>query len=422
MAVLLASAQLLGYLAERLFIPRVIGEVGAGLVWGPTVLGSLFPQQFHQLFLGFPTEDKLFAIISQLGLILLMFCSGLQFHTSYTKDDAKISNALIVFSTTLPFLFGWISTYVFDFSSYAGSSGSTTALKIVISLSIAVTSVPVISKIFFDLGIIHSRFSKLIITIAGIHDVFLWVALGIATSMAGYASEPTFSGIAKQVLTVFIFIALSLLLLTQFFKIAAKTGSTAPFRPTSIWYALFAIFVVCTAAGFLHVEVMFGALIAGIAAKLAITGKVFRQLEDSITHISFSWFIPVYFAIVGMQLDLTNQFHLLFFLKFLLFATLTLSIIVYLTCRCLKLDRLTSLNFGVAMNARGGPGIVLSTVAYSAGIINQSLFATLVMLALVTSWFAGTWLRIVTTKGWRLMPGDELLEKKKASNGEADKK
>ena len=73
------------------------------------------------------------------------------------------------------------------------------------------------------------------------------------------------------------------------------------------------------------------------------------------------------------------------------------------------LDHLTSFNFAMAMNARGGPGIVLSTVAFSAGIINQAFFGVLVMLALVTSWFAGSWLRFVVNKGWRLMPSDEGL-------------
>ena len=64
----------------------------------------------------------------------------------------------------------------------------------------------------------------------------------------------------------------------------------------------------------------------------------------------------------------------------------------------------------MTMNARGGPGIVLSTVAFSAGIINQNYFGILsYVLALVTSWFAGSWLRFVLKRGWRLMPGDEVL-------------
>ena len=91
----------------------------------------------------------------------------------------------------------------------------------------------------------------------------------------------------------------------------------------------------------------------------------------------------------------------------MLFATLTQTAAVYITSRIIKQDRFTSFNLGLAINDRGGLGIVLSSVAYTVGIINQEFFKVLVMLALVTSWLPGTWLRIVVSKGWRLMPGDE---------------
>ena len=165
------------------------------------------------------------------------------------------------------------------------------------------------------------------------------------------------------------------------------------------------MFVISAVAGYLNVDTMFGALLAGIGAKLALPSTLFKRLEQSILHISFSWFIPLYFAIVGLKLDLAKHFEPLFFLKFLIFATLAQTIIVFLSCKLIRQDHLTSFNFAMAMNARGGPGIVLSTVAFSAGIINQAFFGVLVMLALVTSWFAGSWLRFVVNKGWRVNAG-----------------
>src|SRR5699024_7990951 len=105
-----------------------------------------------------------------------------------------------------------------------------------------------------------------------------------------------------------------------------------------------------------------------------------------------------------------------FFLKYLLFATIVQTLAVYLTCRSIKLDNLSSFNLATAINDRGGPGIVLASVAYGSGIVNQEMFAVLILLALVTSWIPGTWLRIVVNKGWRLMPGDENLKIQKVSN------
>lgn len=408
-AILLALAHLLGYLAERLMIPRVIGEVAAGLVLGPTLLGYYFPDAFTWLFAGFPQEDRMFGLMYQIGLTLLMFCSGLKFHTKLKKGDGKITTVIVIASTILPFAMGWLAASVIDFKQFLGPANNDFAMKIVIAISIAVTSIPVISKIFNDLGIMHSRFAKLIIAIAGVHDILLWVALGIATSVVGHGGPVTAGTVLWSIGTTAAFVIGTILVLNLLFKKLTIRNGNFLFRASHIGYFLFIMFVVSAIAGYLNVDTIFGALLAGIGAKVTLPSTLFKRLEQSVINISFSWFIPVYFAIVGLKLDLAKHFEPLFFLQYLLFATLAQSIIVFLACKLLRQDRLTSINFAMAMNARGGPGIVLSTVAFAAGIINQDFFGILVMLALVTSWFAGSWLRFVLNKGWRLMPGDEDL-------------
>lgn len=419
MSCLLALAHILGFICEFLLIPRVIGEVSAGLVLGPTLFGYFYPEAFNWMFLGFPTEGKMFGFIYQIGLIMLMFCSGLKFHTTFEKNDGKITTAIVIGSTFIPFVIGWIATSMFNIVPYLGPAQNTFALKIVIAISIAVTSIPVISKIFNDLGIMHSRFAKLIIAIAGIHDILLWVALGIATSIAGLGSPVTAGTVIKGLVTTGLFIFGTLLITIILFKRLTTIKQNLLFRASNLGYFLFVVFILAVIAGKLNVESIFGALLAGIAAKLSLPNTVSDRIEQSISNISFSWFIPIYFATVGLQLDLAKHFNLVFFLKYLLFATIAQTVIVYMTSRLIKLDELTSLNFGIVMNARGGPGIVLSTVAYAAGIINQEFFAILVMLALITSWFAGSWLKFVLNRGWRLMPGDEgLVPERKADEFE----
>ena len=128
------------------------------------------------------------------------------------------------------------------------------------------------------------------------------------------------------------------------------------FRASHIGYFLFIMFVVSAVAGYLNVETMFGALLAGIGAKLALPTTLFKRLEQSVLHISFSWFIPLYFAIVGLKLDLAKHFEPLFFLQFLVLSMLVQSIIVYLACKWIRQDHLTSINFPMTMNAREGAG------------------------------------------------------------------
>ncbi|PLT33363.1 cation:proton antiporter [Bacillus sp. V5-8f] len=409
MGCLLASAHFLGFIAERLFIPRVIGEVAAGLVLGPTLLGHFFPEAFNWMFLGFQTEDKLFGLIYQFGLLMLMFNSGLKFQTNFNKEDVKLISALVVGATIPAFIIGWLAADMFTITPYLGSANNPLAFKIVIAISIAVTSIPVISKIFHDLGIMDTRFSKIVIACAGIHDIILWIALGFATALVSNASLFTAETALKSIGMTLGFIIGTLTIGYILLNHLTFIKQNLLFRASNLGYFLFIMFMLAAIAGRLHVEIIFGALLAGIITKLSLPTDVSASIERGISNISFSWFIPLYFAIVGLQLDLVKNFNPIFFIGYLLFATLTQTVAVYLTSRFLKQDRLTSLNLGLAINDRGGPGIVLSSVAFTSGIINQEFFAVLVLLALITSWIPGTWLRFVMTKGWTLMPGDESI-------------
>jgi Kef-type K+ transport system membrane component KefB len=154
----------------------------------------------------------------------------------------------------------------------------------------------------------------------------------------------------------------------------------------------------------LGVTALFGAFLAGIAASAAKGPKVVAARE-SIRSISFAFFIPVYFATVGLQLDLVRHFDVVFFAWFLLFACLAKSGSVYLGARLAGEGSRASRNLAIATNARGGPGIVLASVTYAAGIISQEFYAALVMLALVTSMLAGTWLGHIVRSGRPLRPG-----------------
>lgn len=411
LAALLLAAHLLGYIAELLYIPKVIGEVAGGLVFGPTCIGYFFPDFYHSLFLGFNSEGELFGLIYQLGLILLMFHTGLKFHSRFKREDGTIAFSLIAASTTLPFLAGWFFTLVFDPMELIGEAGSLIPLQIIVAISIAVTSIPVISKIFTDLGISHSRFAKIVIGVAGIHDILLWVALAAATGMvsAGTSNSGSSLSIFKSMGITFAFLIVCIAVIPWLLKRLTALRANLLYRSSFIGYFIFVLLLLSAASGFLGVDVMYGALMAGIAIKLAFPEEMCARIENSIRGISFSFFIPLYFAIVGLGLNLIRDFDPLFFLGYFVFAVLVQGLVVYLACRIIRCDRLTSLNFAITMNARGGPGIVLGTVTYSLGIINERFYTILIVLALVTSWLAGSWLKFVLKRGLRLMPGDEHL-------------
>jgi len=120
---------------------------------------------------------------------------------------------------------------------------------------------------------------------------------------------------------------------------------------------------------------------------------------ESIKTCSFAFFIPVYFALVGLNIDLVEHLDVGFFLWFALFASIVKGLSVYFGARLAHESSRTSWNLAIAMNARGGPGIVLASVAYGAQIINETFYVALVLLAISTSLLAGTWLEHVARSG-----------------------
>jgi len=157
---ILLSAHSFGYLFHRLKLPRVIGEIFGGVLLGPTVLWNLFRQADSWIFNAFPTEGKLISMISWFGLVLLMFTSGFELQRSFDRKDRKIVIVTLLGSTIIPFLAGWLAPSFYDFSPYLGSKSNLLALKIIVGIAVAVTSIPVISKIFMDLEQLANQFTQ----------------------------------------------------------------------------------------------------------------------------------------------------------------------------------------------------------------------------------------------------------------------
>lgn len=127
-------------------------------------------------------------------------------------------------------------------------------------------------------------------------------------------------------------------------------------------------------------------------AGLAVGGCGESEATERVKAYGLAFFVPIYFAIVGVRLDLLHAFQPAFFVAFFLFACGVKGASVYLGARLSGESFRGSRNFAIAMNARGGPGIILATVALDAGIINANFYASLVMLAILSSLLAGWWL------------------------------
>lgn len=178
-------------------------------------------------------------------------------------------------------------------------------------------------------------------------------------------------------------------------------------RSNTLAFQIVFMLVMTNIALFFGTSPIFGAFVAGILAGTLSTSEEERgtvsidavRAQASIQSFSFAFFIPIYFAIVGLKLDLIHQFDISFFAAFLVYACVGKALSVYAGARVAGEGHESAINLAMALNARGGPAIVMASVAFDAHIISQKFYVDLVLLALVTSVMAGAWLDRVLRKG-----------------------
>jgi Kef-type K+ transport system membrane component KefB len=396
---LVGFAQLLGYLFVRLRQPKVVGEIFAGVVLGPALLGRMpFAARILETA---KHQGNILDFVYWLGLLLLMFLSGAEMQQLFSREERRKVGWLIIVGTGIPFLLGLTFGPWLIRPSLAGPNGNRVSLIIILAVGVAVTSVPVVSKIFADLKILHTRFARLVLGVAVLEDIVLWLALAVATAMAGKVALNPRAMLYHLASTVGFFV-LGLTIVPRAIKRINKARFNVLARYSPTGYAIAVLLAYCAVAGALDVSLVFAAFLAGFAV-VHKKRRLFADALDAIGKVSFAFFIPIYFAIVGLKLDLIRGVSLWMIVAFLV-GTCTVKILsVSLAGRFAGFRGLDLINLAITTNARGGPGIVLASVAFDAGIISSKFYTTLVVAAVLTSQIAGAWLDYVLRKGWPLL-------------------
>ncbi|RPJ33759.1 MAG: cation:proton antiporter [Planctomycetaceae bacterium] len=416
LGVFVGVVHILGYAFERLRQPRLVGEIIAGIMLGPFVLGQLSPSVFRLLFEnpaagGQNKTSVVMSFVYWLGVLLLMFISGSQVRRLLSKENRRETAWILSVGTPLPFflVLGLGLASIIPIEPLVGTKGVKSAALLVLASAVAVTSIPVISRIFHDLKILHTRFASLILGTAVLEDIALWGVLAVATALTKAASLSDQSFLATTTLHVAsttIFMGAALTVFPRMLKRVRVMRRNMIYKSSPLAYAICVLFAYVGAAAYLDVNLVFAAFLAGFGLAGGVAGEerqYFTDALDAIHRFSFSVFIPVYFALVGYRLVFGREFSIVMFLTVLIGSSLVALVSVGLAAKLAGFQKLDILNLAITTNARGGPGIVLASVAYEAGIISAAFYTTLVLTAIVTSQAAGMWLRFVLSKGWPLL-------------------
>ena len=343
--VLLVSAHTCGYLFARFRQPPVIGEIVGGILLGPTFLERVWPSAYDWLFPSTGAVPAVLGAVYQLGLLLLMFTAGTQMRGLISRSSTRVVSTVAVAGLVVPFIVGVIAFTAIDFTRFEGTAQNRTALLLVFAIAIAVTSIPVISRIMLDLGLLQTRFARIVLSVAVIEDVVLYVVLAVAIGIVSGTGTAQF-GLAGQLgwdpgstanyayhtFATIGFLGLGLAIGPRLYGAALRSRYNVIKRRSQVAFQLVVVIAMSGACLLLSIVPLFGAFVAGIIVVTA-SGERAQTARFEIGNFSLGLFIPLYFAIVGLQLDLVDHFDVLFFVAFLLFACLVKSASVYVGAR-----------------------------------------------------------------------------------------
>jgi Kef-type K+ transport system membrane component KefB len=401
---LLVVARALGVVATRLRLPSVVGELIAGLLLGPSLLGNVAPGLFAGLFPQKPEQFHLLEVISWLGVIMLLILTGLETDIGLIARKAKSAAAISLGGIAVPFATGLGLGYLLP-ETFLAAPDKRLVFALFIGTAMSISAIPVIAKVLMEMNVIRRDIGQITLAAGMIDDTIGWILLSV---VAGLASSGAVSpgSVGRSLLSVVVVLVVAYTVGRRMVSLLIRTIDNHVGGDSAMITTLMALALALAAATqALHLEAVLGAFIAGI-----LVGQV-KRFDDRLRHIfeqvALGVFAPVFFAAAGLRVDLAKLAKpnvAAVGLLVLFIATAGKFVGAYLGARASRQGHWESLSLGAGMNARGAMEIIVATIGFTRGILTAEMYSIILMVAVVTSLMAPPILR------WTLShvhPGEE---------------
>ena len=404
-AIVMLFARLLGLAFQAVGQPRVMGEVIAGIVLGPTGLGALSPRLESQLF----GSDILttFGIAANLGLIFYMFLVGLEIDTSALRG--RVAQVAVISNTSVavPMLLGMGAAI--PLYPILAAPTKFAAFALFLGVSMSVTAFPVLARILSERRLINRPLGTLALACGATDDVIAWFLIALATTIAvaGTSTEVART-IGEAVAFVLAMALVARPIIGRVSKVFDESGRVPPG-----WVAIIFAGVLISAfvTQLIGIAVIFGGFVMGaiMPRNAGLTEDVTRRVEDFVVTL----LLPLFFAYTGLRLNIgALDRPVLWGIAAVLLAIAIVGKFggAALAARVSGLDWRSSALVGTLMNTRGLTELVVLNLALQAGVISSALFTMLVVMALVTTLMTGPLLRLIDPRNTFGAPVEEELE------------
>jgi Kef-type K+ transport system membrane component KefB len=380
LAVVIVAARGLGALCKRIQQPPVIGEVIAGILLGPSLLGHVSPEATS--FLLPPSVAPFLSIIAQIGVILFMFLVGLELDVSQLKNRTRATVAISHASIIVPFVLGSILA-LWLYPNLSSSDVPFGVFALFIGVSLSVTAFPVLARILTDRGMQKSRLGVIALTCAAVDDVTAWCLLAFLIAVAKSNASSAFItfGLTGLYLVFMLLVARPLIERAVRAQEASKSVTQGAFAIIVVGLLLSTL---ATEAAGIHA--IFGAFLLG--AIIPHDSRLARDLTDKLEDVVVVLFLPAFFAFTGMrtQIGLVHgAYHWLLAAVILATASIGKFGGSFVAARITGLGNRDAASLGILMNTRGLMELIVLNLGLDLHILSPTLFAMLVLMAIITT-------------------------------------
>lgn len=373
MAVVIAATRVVGWGMAKLGQPRVLGEILAGVLLGPSLLGLFWPGAGDYLF-----PERVvggLTTIAQIGLVLFMFLVGLEVDLSHLRGQGRRAVAISHMSIVAPFALGAVvALWIYP---RLGAQADHLGFVLFIGAAMSITAFPVLARILQESGLESTRIGALALTCAAVDDVTAWCLL------AGVIAIVNSSGVGDVAVTVMLAGLFIVVMLGGVRSLLAKR------KPLSVPAAVAFALVCAWLTEMIGIHAIFGAFMAGMVMPGTSSRK---DLADHLDTMTTAVLLPVFFAVVGLstRIGLLNSPYL-----WAVTALITFAAVVGKLGGSAFAARMTgetwndALTIGVLLNTRGLTELVILSVGLELGVVTPTMFTVLVFMALATTFMAG---------------------------------